>query len=64
MRGMHAPGHGHPPGMHAPPWRILPDAVNERAVHILLECILVIQLTSVIKRYLRSTFPSMLFKIN
>ena len=51
------PGHAHPPGMHAPwhappwvrmpPWhappqRILQDAVNERAVRILLESILVI----------------------
>ena len=32
----------HPPAMHAPP-RILRDAVNERVVHILLECILVLQ---------------------
>ena len=30
-------------GMHVPPQQILHDTVNERAVHILLECILVIQ---------------------
>ena len=36
------PRHTHTPAMHAPP-RILRDAVNERAVHIILECILVLQ---------------------
>ena len=39
--GMHPPGHTCPPGMYAAPLRILRDAVNERVVHILLECILV-----------------------
>ena len=34
------PGHACPPG-HARPQRILRDAVNEQAVRILLECILV-----------------------
>ena len=48
------PGHAHPPGMHAcppgmhiplgmhAPRRIVWDALNERAVRILLECILVL----------------------
>ena len=38
-----SPGHAYLPGTHAPPpRRILRDAVNERAVHILLECNLVV----------------------
>ena len=37
---MHSPQACTPPGMHAPPW-ILRDLVNERVVHIILECILV-----------------------
>ena len=53
--GMHAsppparipPGHAHTtPGMYVPR-RILRDAVNERAVRILLECILVMTRTAV-----------------
>ena len=39
--GMHAPWAHTFPGMHDP-WRILRDALNERAVRILLECILVV----------------------
>ena len=38
----HTPRHACPLCMHAPPQRILRDVVNERAVRILLECILVI----------------------
>ena len=41
--GMHA--------MHAPPWQILQDTVNEWAVRILLECILVLFYNCTEERY-------------
>ena len=40
-KGMHTPQARTPPGTHTPPRQILWDAVNQRVVRILLECILV-----------------------